>query len=105
MIEKTIENWHLHLRGKTFEYKVLYPDGGEEILLRVPDYDFSWQTRYVLAVPKRLPAGAKLVATGSWDNSASNPENPDPGSTVSWGQQTDDEMMIGFFEYYELSGE
>ncbi len=94
---------HLHLRGKTFEYKVLYPDGGEEILLRVPDYDFSWQTRYVLAVPKRLPAGTKLVATGSWDNSASNPTNPDPSSTVSWGQQTDDEMMIGFFEYYEAA--
>lgn len=94
---------HLHLRGKSFEYRALYPDGSQEVLLRVPDYDFAWQTRYILAEPKALPAGTKLVCTGTWDNSAANPDNPDPSSDVSWGQQTDDEMMIGFFEYYERS--
>lgn len=92
---------HLHLRGKSFEYRAEYPDGTSEVLLFVPDYDFGWQTRYVLAEPKLMPAGTKLVCTGTWDNSAANPENPDPSRTVSWGQQTNDEMMIGFFEYYE----
>ncbi len=92
---------HLHLRGKSFEYRALFPDGSEEILLDVPDYDFGWQTRYVLAEPRAIPAGTELVVTGTWDNSSSNPDNPDPTATVSWGQQTDDEMMIGFFEYYE----
>ena len=92
---------HLHLRGKSFEYRALFPDGSQEILLEVPDYDFDWQTSYVLAEPKRLPAGTELVVTGTWDNSSANPDNPDPTVDVSWGQQTDDEMMIGFFEYYE----
>ena len=92
---------HLHLRGKTFEYRARYPDGSEEILLHVRDYDFGWQTRYVFAEPKQIPAGTELVCTGSWDNSFANPNNPDPTATVSWGQQTADEMMIGFFEYYE----
>ena len=92
---------HLHLRGKSFEYRARYPDGSEEVLLDVPSYDFNWQTRYVLAEPKGLPAGTELICTGTWDNSSTNPDNPDPGRTVSWGQQTDDEMMIGFFEYYE----
>ena len=93
---------HLHLRGKSFEYLARYPDGSEEILLEVPDYDFNWQTRYLLSEPKRIPAGTELVCTGTWDNSSANPSNPDPSVDVSWGQQTDDEMMIGFFEYYEL---
>jgi hypothetical protein len=94
---------HMHLRGKSFEYEAHYPDGRSEILLSVPDYDFGWQTHYVLAAPKPMPAGTKLVVTGTWDNSSANPSNPDPSVTVSWGQQTDDEMMIGFFEYYEVA--
>ena len=57
--------------------------------------------RYVFAEPQQIPAGTELVCTGSWDNSTANPNNPDPTATVSWGQQTADEMMIGFFEYYE----
>jgi mono/diheme cytochrome c family protein len=92
---------HLHRRGTSFEYRAHYPDGSEEILLWVPDYDFDWQTCYVLAEPKAMPAGTRLVVTGGWDNSSANPDNPDPAATVSWGEQTSDEMMIGFFEYYE----
>ena len=92
---------HLHLRGKSFEYRALYPGGGEEILLWVPEYDFGWQTCYVLAEPKVMPAGTRLVVTGGWDNSSANPDNPDPSAVVSWGERTSDEMMIGFFEYYE----
>ncbi|MEM1249826.1 MAG: hypothetical protein AAGK22_25855 [Acidobacteriota bacterium] len=92
---------HMHLRGKEFEYRATFPDGTEETLLLVDDYDFGWQTRYVLAEPRKLPAGTKLTVTGTWDNSEANPNNPDPTRTVSWGQQTDNEMMIGFFAYYE----
>jgi hypothetical protein len=91
----------MHLRGRSFEYRARYPDGREEILLRVPDYDFGWQTSYVLAEPKHLPAGTRLIVEGGWDNSSANPDNPDPRALVSWGEQTSDEMMIGFFEYYE----
>ena len=71
---------HLHLRGKSFEYRARYPDGSEEILLWVPDYDFGWQTSYVLAEPKTMPAGTRLVVTGAWDNSSANPDNPDPSA-------------------------
>lgn len=94
---------HMHLRGKSFEYRARYPEGGEEILLRVPNYDFDWQTSYVLAKPKRMPRGTRLIATAIYDNSARNPRNPDPSRNVSWGQQTQQEMMIGFFQYYEPS--
>ena len=96
---------HLHLRGKSFEYRALYPDGSDEVLLWVPDYDFGWQTCYVLAEPKALPAGTKLLVTGAWDNSSANRDNPDPSALVSWGEETSDEMMIGFFEYYETSSD
>ena len=80
---------------------VPFPNGKSEVLLYVPRYDFNWQTRYVLSQPRFLPAGTHLECTGTWDNSKDNPNNPDPSRTVSWGQQTEDEMMIGFFEYVE----
>ena len=93
---------HMHLRGQRFEYLAHFPDGSSETLLSVPNYDFNWQTRYVLQEPRLLPAGTRLVVKGTWDNSSENPNNPDPTRTVSWGQQTEDEMMIGFFEFYEI---
>ncbi len=92
---------HLHLRGRSFEYRARYPDGGEEILLLVEPWDFDWQTTYVLAEPKPMPAGTRLLGRATWDNSASNPRNPDSSRDISWGEQTTDEMMIGFFDYYE----
>ncbi|HEV8003718.1 MAG TPA: redoxin domain-containing protein [Planctomycetaceae bacterium] len=91
---------HMHLRGKDFEYRVEYPNGRSEVLLSVPRYDFAWQMRYVLADPLRLPAGSKIVCTAHFDNSRNNPNNPDPTRTVTWGQQTWDEMMIGWMQYY-----
>jgi peroxiredoxin/mono/diheme cytochrome c family protein len=91
---------HMHLRGKDFEYRVEYPDGRSEVVLSVPRYDFAWQMRYVLADPLRLPAGSKVVCTAHFDNSRNNPNNPDPTRTVAWGQQTWDEMMIGWMQYY-----
>jgi peroxiredoxin len=90
---------HMHLRGKSFEYKAVYPDGKKEVLLSVPRYDFGWQATYVLERPLRLPAGTRIECVALFDNSADNPNNPDPTRTVRWGDQTWEEMMIGFVDY------
>ncbi|MEQ8860935.1 MAG: redoxin family protein [Pseudomonadales bacterium] len=94
---------HAHYRGKASEFRAVYPDGSEELLLSVPNYDFNWQTTYELAEPKRLPAGTKIVHTTWWDNSARNPANPDPDREVPWGQQSWDEMLFGAITYRELT--
>ena len=88
---------HMHLRGKSFRFEVKYPDGRSEILLDVPHYDFNWQLRYELAEPKLLPRDTLLTCTAHFDNSAANVVNPDPAARVRWGEQTWDEMMIGYF--------
>jgi hypothetical protein len=90
---------HMHLRGKAFKYVMTYPDGKSEVLLNVPKYEFNWQPSYVLAEPRQVPAGSKLEATAWYDNSSNNKWNPDPSQTVHWGDQTFEEMMIGFFNY------
>jgi hypothetical protein len=87
---------HMHLRGKKFEYNLVGEDGTRETLLRV-NYDFYWQLSYRLAEPRRLPAGARLEAVAWYDNSRNNAHNPDPDSPVKWGDQTYNEMMVGFF--------
>jgi hypothetical protein len=88
---------HMHLRGKRFEYNILRPDKSSEHLLRV-NYDFYWQLSYRLAEPRPLPAGTVLQAVAWYDNSKNNPHNPDPDAAVRWGDQTYDEMMVGFFD-------
>jgi hypothetical protein len=88
---------HMHLRGKRFEYNIVHEDGTFETLLRV-DYDFYWQLSYRLAQPRLLKAGTKLQAVAWYDNSRKNSHNPDPDSPVKWGDQTYDEMMVGFFD-------
>jgi hypothetical protein len=88
---------HMHMRGKAFRYEAEYPDGRKEILLDVPKYDFNWQMRYDLAEPKLLPRGTRLLCTAHFDNSEQNLSNPDPKRDVHWGDQTWDEMMIGYF--------
>jgi hypothetical protein len=88
---------HMHLRGKAFRYDAKYPDGSTETLLDVPAYDFNWQLRYEFAEPKLIPKGTVVTCTAAFDNSSGNPNNPDPSKTVTWGQQSWDEMMIGFF--------
>ncbi len=90
---------HMHLRGKDMTYTAIYPDGRREIVLRVPKFDFGWQTDYWLKEPLVLPKGSKLYVTAHFDNSAANRNNPDPTATVRWGDQTWEEMMIGFFTY------
>ncbi len=89
---------HMHLRGKAFRYEAFYPDGRQEVLLDVPKYDFNWQLKYILDEPKRLPKGTKVVCTAVYDNSAGNLSNPDPSRKVRWGDQSWEEMMIGFFD-------
>ncbi|MBK7597384.1 MAG: DUF3471 domain-containing protein [Acidobacteria bacterium] len=89
----------MHLRGKSMEYKVFYPDGKSEILLSVPNYDFAWQTNYELKEPKRLPKGSKLMVTAYFDNSTKNKFNPDPSKDVRYGEPTYDEMMLGFMDF------
>jgi len=90
---------HMHLRGSWFKYEARYPDGKKEVLLSVPHYDFKWQHLYRLAQPKRLPAGTRLICRGAHDNSAKNPDNPDPSQSVKFGDQTFEEMFIGYFNY------
>lgn len=89
---------HLHTRGKAFKYELVYPDGNET-LLNIPRYDFNWQLYYRLKEPLHLPVGTTMKVTAWYDNSTSNPANPDPTKDVRWGQQTFDEMLIGYVEY------
>ena len=88
---------HLHLRGKAFRYDLEYADGTVETLLDIPRYDFNWQNNYDLAEPKLAPKGATLRCYAHFDNSETNLANPDPSVAVRWGEQTWEEMMIGWF--------
>lgn len=98
---------HMHLRGKRFEYNIIHENRNHsangkppyeiEPMLRV-NYHFHWQMSYRLAQPRFLKAGTELQAVAWYDNSAKNPHNPDPSAAVRWGEQTYDEMMVGFFD-------
>lgn len=91
---------HMHLRGKAFRYDAILPDGSRRTLLDIPRYDFNWQLAYRYAEPVEIPAGSRIEVTGWFDNSVSNPANPDPDKTVRWGPQTFDEMLLGYVEYF-----
>jgi thiol-disulfide isomerase/thioredoxin len=97
---------HMHLRGKAarYEYDVIDPKTKKvtetKVLLDVPHYDFNWQLRYELAEPVTLPAGTPVRYTAWYDNSSKNPANPDPKKTVKWGDQTYEEMFLGYAEWY-----
>ena len=90
---------HMHLRGKDFLFEATYPDGKQEVLLSVPSYDFNWQNKYILSEPKLIPNGTTIHCVAHFDNSTGNPANPDPKETVRWGDQTWEEMMIGWRGY------
>ncbi len=88
---------HMHFRGKSF--RLFGASGSDETLLYVPQYDFNWQHTYLLQKPIPLDAfdfGLQFKAT--FDNSANNPFNPDPTQTITWGDQTWEEMAVAFFE-------
>lgn len=89
---------HMHLRGKAFRYTAIYPNDSQEVLLDIPRYDFNWQNGYEFTAPKRMPAGTKLYCEAWFDNSTVNLANPDPTEEVRWGDQTWEEMMIGYFD-------
>lgn len=89
---------HMHMRGKSFRYELTYPDGKKEILLDVPHYDFNWQNWFKLEKPLVIPAGSEMVCTAHYDNSEENLCNPDPSKPVRWGDQTWEEMMIGWYD-------
>jgi hypothetical protein len=89
---------HMHLRGKAFRYEAEYPDGRREVLLDVPRYEFDWQNIYVLAEPKPMPEGTIVRCQAQYDNSTDNLNNPDPSAEVNYGEQTNDEMLVGYMD-------
>lgn len=91
---------HAHLRGKAFRYELFFPNKTSKMLLDIPHYDFNWQLRYQLKEPVKVPKGSVLQVTGWFDNSEKNPANPNPKMPVYFGEQTWEEMMIGYFEWY-----
>jgi len=109
-------NPHMHLRGSWFKYEVMYPSGhvpASEVILSVPSYVFHWQTAYRFTQPKYIPKGSRIVCTGGWDNTEQNTELIEsyyetldsrllPSRTVRFGEQTYDEMFIGYLNYAEV---
>ena len=90
---------HMHVRGKSARYSVVYPDGREQLLFEVPRYRFDWQERYVLTESLKIPKGSMLKYKAVFDNSADNPLNPNPDKEVYWSEQSWDEMSLGWIEY------
>ena len=88
---------HMHVRGKSAKFIIKFPDGREEVALSVPNYDFNWQLNYQLEEPIFMPAGSELQAVFTYDNSTNNRHNPDPTAEVRWGDQTWEEMMLGYY--------
>jgi hypothetical protein len=86
---------HMHLRGKDFQLRAVYPTGESETLLK-GKFDFNWQLGYDFAKPIPLPKGTRLVMITHFDNSANNPANPDPSKEIRWGPQNWDEMSNCF---------
>ncbi len=94
---------HMHYRGKDMTYELVRPDGGREILLAVPRYDFNWQLVYRLKEPVFVERGSRLIVTAHYDNSANNRANPDPTQVVRWGDKSEEEMMTSWIEYLDAS--
>lgn len=90
---------HMHYRGKSMNFVVKYPDGETEKILNVPGYNFNWQRFYNFKTPKSIPAGSKIYVNAIFDNSAQNEFNPDPSQTLYFGEQTFDEMLVGYLSY------
>ena len=94
---------HMHYRGKRVAFTARYPDGGEESLLSIPNFQHNWQMVYRLKEPVFLPAGTEIIAKGAFDNSSFNPLNPDPEKSVSWGEQVWDEMFLTWLRLSEAN--
>jgi hypothetical protein len=95
---------HMHTRGAAFKFERLNGEGDDQVrtvLCDVPKYDFNWQNFYLPVEPVRFEAGDTMFCTAVYDNSKNNPFNPDPSRMVTWGDQTFEEMMIGYIDYIE----
>ena len=92
-------NPHAHVRGSSFDYRVVYPDGREQVMLVVPQYDFNWQLLYVLEEPLQVPAGSTILVSARYDNSVRNKYNPAPQREVVWADQSWEEMFVPFIEF------
>ncbi|MFC3078438.1 redoxin family protein [Phenylobacterium terrae] len=90
---------HAHYRGHSSDLTIEYPDGTRKLLLSLPKYDFNWQRAYEFAEPIKVPAGSRLIATYTYDNSKRNPANPDPEKVVTWGDQSFEEMFFTALRY------
>jgi hypothetical protein len=91
---------HMHLLGRSMTVTAQLPDGTTRPVVKVPDWDFNWQTTYVFKEPMKLPQGARIQLAATYDNSEKNPRNPSsPPKTVTWGEETTDEMCIAFVSY------
>ncbi len=90
---------HMHFRGKRMRFTATFPDGTQEEMLNIANYDYNWQLAYTLAEPRFVPAGTRITADGAFDNSAQNPMNPDPERSVPWGLQSWDEMFFGAVDW------
>jgi hypothetical protein len=86
---------HAHYRGRASEFVLRYPDGREERVLSVPDYDFNWQRYFRFKQPITAPAGTQVIHRTTYDNSSSNLSNPDADVVVRFGEQTWEEMLYG----------
>lgn len=96
-----LEAWavtpHMHLLGRDMLMSLTFPDGKTQDLIKISDWDFSWQNTYYFEKPITLPKGTVLKIVAHFDNSAGNPRNPNhPPKLVTWGEATTDEMCIGF---------
>ena len=91
-------DWRTIPEGR-YAVPVTRPDGTTEKVLSVPKYDFNWQLTYWPAEPIHMPKGTKVTVTAWFDNSANNKYNPDSTKEVHWGEQTTEEMMMGYFSY------
>jgi len=95
---------HMHLRGKDMKMTASYPGGRQEVILDVPAYSFDWQLFYYPKTPLMLPKGTRIDLVAHYDNSSSNPHNPDPTKTVTFGESSTSEMMFGMFEFTAVDG-
>jgi mono/diheme cytochrome c family protein len=96
---------HMHLLGHDMTVTATMPDNSKKTLVHVPNYDFNWQTTYMYKEPVKVAAGTRVGLTAHYDNSSSNPRNPNrPPKQIGWGEQTTDEMCIAFV-YYTIDKE
>lgn len=104
-----LENFqpHMHMRGKVMQMEAIYPDGRTEVLSRVDNFQWNWHVNYIYAddAAPLLPAGTTLVITAWHDNTADNPNNPDPTQWIGWGDRTVDEMAHAWVDVTYLSPE